>query len=100
VRPKGVFRFGGGVGFDRFDVGRGTGAKPALEDVYTPAQAPGIDEEHNYIHVNGTAGLDWRPSPGYARRGGLYALTSGRTTTPATGFRSRRSMPTWSSTSR
>lgn len=75
VRPKGVFRFGGGVGFDRFDVGRGTGAKPALEDVYTPAQAPGIDEEHNYIHVNGTAGLDWRPSPGYARRGGLYALT-------------------------
>ncbi len=28
----------------------------------------------NYIHQMVSSGIDWRPSPGYARRGGLYEL--------------------------
>jgi hypothetical protein len=34
--------------------------------------APGPDT--TYIHSTASAGIDWRPSAGYARRGGLYEL--------------------------
>ena len=34
--------------------------------------APGPDT--TYIHSTASAGIDWRPSAGYARRGGLYEI--------------------------
>jgi outer membrane translocation and assembly module TamA len=29
-----------------------------------------------YVHTQASVGLDWRPAPGYARRGGFYAITA------------------------
>jgi len=28
-----------------------------------------------YVHTQGMIGFDWRPAPGYARRGGVYSVT-------------------------
>jgi outer membrane protein assembly factor BamA len=42
---------------------------------FTPATAPGLGANPTYLHSSASAGIDWRPSPGYARSGGLYELT-------------------------
>jgi hypothetical protein len=38
----------------------------------SPIAGPGADT--TYIHSTASAGIDWRPSDGYARRGGLYEV--------------------------
>ena len=43
--------------------------------VYTPETLPGLGADVTYLHSQGTVGFDWRPSPGYARRGGFYGVT-------------------------
>jgi outer membrane translocation and assembly module TamA len=43
--------------------------------MYTPVTAPGLGLDPSYIHSIVGAGIDWRQSPGYTRRGGLYAVT-------------------------
>jgi hypothetical protein len=48
------------------------GTALSYEDYKTSAQGPGPDS--TYIHSSALAGIDWRPSAGYARRGGLYAI--------------------------
>jgi hypothetical protein len=48
---------------------------PSVEHVYTPATLPGLGTRTTYLHSQGTAGLDWRTSPGYSRRGGFYGVT-------------------------
>jgi hypothetical protein len=53
----------------------GAGNVPSIETVYTPATLPGLGAKATYLHSQGTAGIDWRPSPGYARRGGFYGVT-------------------------
>jgi hypothetical protein len=53
----------------------GRGGFPSVETVYTPATLPGLGGEATYVHSQGSASFDWRPSPGYARRGGYYGVT-------------------------
>jgi hypothetical protein len=48
------------------------GGALSFEDFTTTSPGPVADP--TYIHTTASAGVDWRPSPGYARRGGLYAL--------------------------
>jgi hypothetical protein len=48
------------------------GAALSFEDFTTPAPRPLADP--TYVHSTASAGVDWRPSAGYARRGGLYAV--------------------------
>ncbi len=43
-----------------------------------PGGAPGLGRDLSYSVVQGTAALDWRPSPGYDTRGGLQQLTLSR----------------------
>ena len=43
--------------------------------MYTPATAPGLGASPTYLHTSASGGIDTRPSPGYARRGGLYEVT-------------------------
>jgi len=45
----------------------------SLED-YTTTDAPGLESDVTYTHSTGSAGIDWRPAAGYARRGGLYEV--------------------------
>jgi len=65
----------GGVGWTRWKLAPGEGTFPSVEEVYTPATLPGLAAETTYIHSTGTVGFDWRPSAGYARRGGYYGVT-------------------------
>jgi len=53
----------------------GAGEAPSVEDVYTPATLTGLGAKPVYFHSQATVGFDSRPSPGYARRGGYYAVT-------------------------
>jgi hypothetical protein len=74
-RP-GAFTFvGAGMSYEDFALEEGTGTVPSIEEVFTPATAPGLGDSPTYLHAIVSGGLDWRPSPGYARRGGLYGLT-------------------------
>jgi hypothetical protein len=53
----------------------GSGSAPSVETVYTPQTLPGLGAQPVYLHTRATAGFDSRPSPGYARSGGLYAAS-------------------------
>ena len=53
----------------------GSGSAPSIETVYTPATLTGLGATITYLHTQGTVGIDSRPSPGYARRGGFYGVT-------------------------
>jgi hypothetical protein len=68
-----VFR--AGMSYEDFTLEEGAGNAPSIEEVHTPATAPGLGDNPAYVHVMASAGIDTRPSPGYARRGGLYEVT-------------------------
>ncbi len=74
VRPGGYTIVGGGVSYEDFTLAEGTGPVPSIEEVFTPATAPGLGASPTYLHSFASGGIDSRPSPGYARRGGLYGL--------------------------
>jgi len=74
-RPGGFMVFGAGLASEAFTLESGTGDTPSIEEVHTPESAPGLDADPTYLHTTLTAGIDSRPSAGYARRGGLYAVT-------------------------
>jgi len=65
----------GGTEFTEWQMHPGQGAFPSIDTKYTPATLPGVGEEVTYFHNQGTVGFDWRTSPGYTRRGGLYTVT-------------------------
>ena len=70
-----VFMLRGGAEFSRWNQDSGEGVSPSVEEVYTEETLPGLGAEVTYLHTQGTVGIDWRPSPGYARRGGFYGVT-------------------------
>ena len=74
ARPGAFTVFGGGMSFEDFSLESGTGASPSIEEVFTPATTPGLGENPTYLHTFVSGGFDRRPSPGYARRGGLYEV--------------------------
>ena len=61
--------------YEDFTLEGGTGSSPTIGAIYTSATAPGLGESPAFLHTTVTGGIDSRPSPGYARRGGLYALS-------------------------
>ena len=69
-----VLVFGGGLEYSRWSQGS-SGTAPSVEEVYTPANLPGLGTSPIYLHSQGTAAIDWRTSPGYSRRGGFYGVT-------------------------
>jgi hypothetical protein len=75
VRPGGFTVFGAGMTYEDFALEEGTGNTPSIEEVFTPETAPGLGASPTYLHTTASGGFDWRPSPGYARHGGLYQVT-------------------------
>jgi hypothetical protein len=71
--PWTVFR--GGLSYEDYTLESGDGPSPSIEEVHTPASAPGLGASPKYLHLSASGGIDTRPSPGYARRGGLYEVT-------------------------
>lgn len=66
--------FGAGVTYEDYTLESGA-EPPSIEEDFTPDTAPGLGVNPKYLHTEASAGLDWRPAAGYARRGGLYEVT-------------------------
>jgi outer membrane protein assembly factor BamA len=75
IRPGGFTTFGLGVTYDDYRLESGAGSKPSIEEMFTSETAPGLGDNPDYVHASFSGGIDWRPSAGYARRGGLYQVT-------------------------
>ncbi len=75
LRPSRWVRLQGEVSYDDYQTEGGRGSAPSIETVYTDATAPGLLSDPSFIRTEGTAAIDWRPAPGYARRGGFYGVT-------------------------
>ena len=75
ARPGAFTVFGAGIAFEDYTLEEGQGNFPSIEDVFTPDTAPGLGVSPTYLHTTASGGLDSRPSPGYARHGGLYQIT-------------------------
>ena len=73
-----LFLLQGGLELSEWSQESGGGSDPSVEEVYTPDTLPGLGASPTYVHVQGTAGIDSRVSPGYARRGGFYGVTAHR----------------------
>jgi hypothetical protein len=65
----------GAVSLEDYTIKSGKGDGPSIEDVFTPATAPGLGTNPTYVHSQATAAIDWRTSPGYSRKGGYYGVT-------------------------
>jgi hypothetical protein len=63
------------VRYEDFTLESGTGNSSSIENMYDGSTAPGLGTNPSFVHMTAAGGIDTRPSPGYARRGGLYALT-------------------------
>jgi hypothetical protein len=66
----------GGADVARWSFKTPTGTAPAVDSLYTPATLAGLGTTTTYVHSQASVGFDWRGAPGYARRGGLYAVTA------------------------
>jgi hypothetical protein len=72
---RGGLKFSGGVEITQWSQRPGQGPASSVERIYTPVTLPGLGADVTYVHSQGTVGFDWRTSPGYSRRGGLYQVT-------------------------
>lgn len=82
VRPwRGMVVFGGGLEYQRYE--QMVAASDDLDDDdfearYSAATLPGFGATVDYVQVQASAGLDWRPARGYARSGGAWGVTARR----------------------
>jgi hypothetical protein len=74
-RGPGALVFDFDIVYEDFTLESGAGNTPSIEDLYTAETAPGLGDSPSFAHMTWTAGADWRPATGYARRGGLYTLS-------------------------
>ena len=73
VRPASHLTLGSSAGYVFNNVGPGTDRRYASTgQVYSPAQAPGIDVQSNFSRAGAFAQYDWRDNPDGPRRGGNY----------------------------
>jgi outer membrane protein insertion porin family len=69
-----VLRFGANAEYLMINVGPGHRREwTSTEQLYSPADAPGIDRQTNYRRGGVFAEIDYRDNPGGPRSGGLYA---------------------------
>ena len=73
-----LFLLRGGLELSEWTQEGGGGSAPSVDEVYTPETLPGLGASPTYVHVQGTAGVDSRIAPDYARRGGFYGVTAHR----------------------
>jgi hypothetical protein len=82
-RPAGWTRLEADVVYEDIKSEEGRGSAPSIETIYDEGTAPGLFQpgapgqfaNPTFIHSEATAAIDWRPSAGYARRGGYYGVT-------------------------
>ena len=64
-----------GLQYEDYLIKSGSGSSPSTGDAFTPSAAPGLDSDPAFLHATVGGGVDTRPAAGYARHGGLYAVT-------------------------
>jgi hypothetical protein len=74
-RPRKWLPIKGSLAYEHWNTLKGQGGHPSIETRYNAQTAPGLGAEPSYVHTELSAGIDWRQSPGYTRRGGLYEVT-------------------------
>ncbi len=73
VKPLRPLALGITAGYLKTNVGRGNRDEfPSPEQVFTPAQVPGLQTQPDYFRGGGIALFDWRDNPYDARSGGFY----------------------------
>ncbi len=78
ARRAGWFVMRGRAGVHRLDVARGTDPRfPSLEERFTDATAPGLDDTPTLAYAEAGLGIDTRDEPGNTRGGGLYNVSVG-----------------------
>jgi hypothetical protein len=74
IRPVRHVRLGTTGSYLQLNVGPGADRRYiGTERLFTPAEAPGIDRQPDYLTGGVFAEYDWRDHPGGARFGGLYS---------------------------
>jgi hypothetical protein len=73
-RPKPWLPVKATVAYEYWNTMEGQGGFPSIETMYDAQTAPGLGADPGYVHSKISAGVDWRQSPGYTRRGGLYEV--------------------------
>jgi hypothetical protein len=71
LRPRPWAVLHGAVAYEAYTLSDGQGNAPDVDDVFTPATAPGLGDNPDFVHGTISAALDTRNSPEYTRRGGL-----------------------------
>jgi len=74
LRPRRWIPIRSSVGYEMWNTLKGQGSYPSIETAYNSATAPGLGADPAYVHTKISAGIDWRQSPGYTRKGGLYEV--------------------------
>jgi hypothetical protein len=65
----------GATEWTEWQQGASRGSFPSIDTRFTPQTLPGLNADVTYFHSQATMGFDWRPAPGYARRGGYVGVT-------------------------
>ena len=73
-KPVPWYRIGAGIGWRQVEDSAGEGTRPSIETRHSRQTAPGLFSEARYIETTAFTAIDLRESPGYTRRGGLYAV--------------------------
>ncbi len=72
-RPSQHVRLGALGGYLLYNTGHGQDRRFAsVEEVYTPAQVPGLDRQTDYLRTGGEIEVDFRDFPAGPKRGGNY----------------------------
>jgi hypothetical protein len=73
-KPVFWYRIGAGIASRRLENREGVGRRPSIETRHSSLTAPGLFSEPQYTEATVVMAIDWRESPGYTRRGGLYSI--------------------------
>jgi hypothetical protein len=74
LRPVANVHIKGGATHEAYEIDSRSGARPPIASLFPVATAPSLGVDPSYLHTAGSIGYDWRPTPGYARSGGLYEV--------------------------
>lgn len=74
-RPVWFLRLGAGAAFEAYETGGAGSRRSSVEELFTPAEMPGIGADPDYLHTFVGGGLDTRTGPGYSRSGTLLHAT-------------------------
>ena len=74
-KPVRWYRIGAGIALNELEDRAGVGRRPSIETFASPAPPPALFSDAQYTQTSAFTAIDWRESPGYTRRGGLYSLT-------------------------